>query len=111
MVKNCTFVPMELRRLFKYLGAYSGRMNFTILISIINKIVDMMPPIMIGWLIDSVNGNTPGWIAAYFNISTPLSIGLFFGFLIVIVFSVESFTEWLMKLGFMRLAQRVHSAD
>jgi ATP-binding cassette subfamily B protein len=98
---------MELRRLFKYLGAYSRKINFTILTSIINKIVDLMPPIMVGWLIDSVSGNTPRWIAEYFNISTPLSIAMFFGFLIIIIFGVESFTEWLLKLGFMRLAQRV----
>lgn len=98
---------MELRRLFKYLSAYSRKINFVIFTSITNKIVDLMPPIMIGWLIDSVNGNTPKWIAEYFNVSTPFSIALFFGLLIIIVFGIESFTEWLMKLGFMRLAQRV----
>lgn len=67
----------------------------------------MMPPIMVGWLIDSVSGNTPTWIAEYFNISTPFSVAIFFGLLIIIIFGIESFTEWLMKLGFMRLAQRV----
>lgn len=98
---------MELQRLFKYLGAYSGKMNFAISASVINKILDLMPPIMVGWLIDSVNGNTPKWIETYFDVSTPFSIALFFGVLIIIVFGVESFTEWLFKLGFMRLAQRV----
>ncbi len=98
---------MELRRLFKYLGAYSGKMNFAISASVTNKIFDLMPPIMVGWLIDSVSGNTPQWIETNFNVSTPFSIALFFGILIIIVFGVESFTEWLLKLGFMRLAQRV----
>ncbi len=98
---------MELQRLFKYLGAYSGKMNFAISASVTNKILDLMPPIMIGWLVDSISGNTPKWIAEYFNLTTPLSIAIFFGVLIIVIFGVESFMEWLYKLGFMRLAQRV----
>ena len=96
-----------MRRLFKYLGNYSGRLNFAIASSVINKILDLMPPIMIGWLIDSVSGNTPTWIANTFGISEPVGIGVFFAVLIVLIFGVESFFEWLLKLNFMRLAQRV----
>lgn len=96
-----------MRRLFQYLGNYSGQLNFAIASSVINKILDLMPPIMIGWLIDSVSGNTPAWIATTFGISEPVGIGVFFAVLIVIIFGVESFFEWLFKLNFMRLAQRV----
>ncbi len=96
-----------MRRLFQYLGNYSGQLNFAIASSVINKILDLMPPIMIGWLIDSVSGNTPAWIATTFGISEPIGIGVFFAVLIVIIFGVESFFEWLFKLNFMRLAQRV----
>jgi ATP-binding cassette subfamily B protein len=94
-------------RLFQYLGLYSKQMNFAVGASVVNKILDLMPPIIVGWLIDSVNGNTPAWIADFFGINDVLGIALFFGVLIVIIFGVESFTEWLLKLGFMRLAQRV----
>jgi len=96
-----------MRSLFQYLGNYSGQLNFAIASSVINKILDLMPPIMIGWLIDSVSGNTPAWIATTFGISEPIGIGVFFAVLIVIIFGVESFFEWLFKLNFMRLAQRV----
>ena len=96
-----------MRRLFQYLGNYSGQLNFAIASSVINKILDLMPPIMIGWLIDSVSGNTPAWIATTFGISEPIGIGVFFAILIVIIFGIESFFEWLFKLNFMRLAQRV----
>jgi ATP-binding cassette subfamily B protein len=82
-------------------------MNFAVGASVVNKILDLMPPIIVGWLIDSVNGNTPAWIADFFGINDVLGIALFFGVLIVIIFGIESFTEWLLKLGFMRLAQRV----
>lgn len=94
-------------RLFQYLGLYSKQMNFAVGASVVNKILDLMPPIIVGWLIDSVNGNTPAWIADFFGINDVLGIALFFGVLIVIIFGIESFTEWLLKLGFMRLAQRV----
>jgi ATP-binding cassette subfamily B protein len=97
--------PMN--RLFKYLGAYSKQMNFAISSSVINKILDLMPPIMVGWLIDTVSGNVPAWLAETFGVTEPVGIGMFFAILIVVIFSVESFTEWLFKLGFMRLAQRV----
>lgn len=97
--------PMS--RLFQYLGLYSKQMNFAVGASVVNKILDLMPPIMVGWLIDSVNGNTPAWLADFFGIHDVLGIALFFGILIIVVFGIESFTEWLLKLGFMRLAQRV----
>lgn len=94
-------------RLFQYLNPYSKQINFSISASVANKILDLMPPIMVGWLIDTVSGNTPVWIAETFNISTFSGVAWFFGILIVLIFGLESFTEWLFKLGFMRLAQRV----
>lgn len=105
---NKNYEPKQpMRRLFQYLGKYSGQLNFAIASSVTNKILDLMPPIMVGWLIDSVSGNTPAWISDTFGISEPFGIGVFFAVLIVLIFGIESFSEWLFKLNFMRLAQRV----
>jgi ATP-binding cassette subfamily B protein len=105
---NNNYEPKQpMRRLFQYLGNYSGQMNFAIASSVVNKILDLMPPIMVGWLIDTVSGNTPAWIAKTFGVSEPIGIGVFFAILIVLIFGIESFSEWLFKLNFMRLAQRV----
>ena len=90
-------------RLFRYLTHYRRKFTLTVGYSIINKILDMMPPILTAWLLDSLMGQGPSWLMPGDNWSHALQIAL----LIVAIFLGESFFEWLYQLGFRILAQQV----
>ncbi|MCH2044698.1 MAG: hypothetical protein MK212_11320, partial [Saprospiraceae bacterium] len=97
----------SMRRLFQYMRPFSRRLYTSITFSAINKVVDLMPPLMIGWAVDAAAGNTPLWIQNTFGVSQPMSIATFFAGLIVVVFLFESLFEWLFSYGFKTLAQDV----
>ncbi len=94
-------------RLLRYLDNYRKNVLFASSSSIANQVFDLMPPFLTAWMIDSVSGNVPPWIARYTGLSDPWSIVVFIAILTVIIFGLESFFEWLLQRGFMRLAQRV----
>ncbi|MEO1715208.1 MAG: ABC transporter transmembrane domain-containing protein, partial [Bacteroidota bacterium] len=96
-----------MRRLFRYLGNYRKSVRFAVSTSIINKILDLMPPFLTAWLIDSVSGNVPGWIPQWTGLVDPWPVVVFVMILTAAIFLGESFFEWLFKRTFMRLAQRV----
>ncbi len=100
-------ISSPMRRLFRYLGRYRSQLWFASSSSITNKLLDLMPPFLTAWIIDSVSGNTPAWIARWTGLSDTWSIIIFLTILIFVIFLLESFTEWLFKGAFMRLAQRV----
>jgi len=97
--------PMS--RLFRYLKPYYRALTFASASSITNKIFDLMPPIMVGWIIDTVSRNPPQWIQTLIGTSDSWTIAIFCSLLIIIIFGVESFFEWVYQLSFMKLAQRV----
>jgi ATP-binding cassette subfamily B protein len=93
-----------IHRLFSYLGPMRARLSVAVGFSIANKVLDLAPPILVAWLIDSVTGNPPGWM---------LSIGLrellpqvgFVAALTVVIFGLESLSQWRYAFGFMTIAQ------
>lgn len=110
--KSKTILQMQeiqhpMLRLFRYLKSYYKSLSFSVFSSITNKILDLMPPLMVGWLIDTVSGNTPQWLATMFGISEVWGAAIFFSGLIVVIFGLESLFEWMYKYGFMTLAQKV----
>lgn len=66
-----------------------------------------MPPILVGWVIDSVRGEAPAWMKSMTGLEEPMNLAIFLAVLAVVIFGVESLFEWMYKKGFMRLAQRV----
>lgn len=96
-----------MRRLFKYMRPFRGHFYFSIISSILNKVIDLMPPLIIGWAVDAASLDTPGWISSTFELSTISSIALFFAGFIVVAFVFESLFEWMFSYGFMTLAQKV----
>lgn len=65
-----------------------------------------MPPLLVGWLVDIVSGNTPSWISPYTN-NDPWRGAVFIGIAVFVIFFFESLTEWLFSKGFLTLAQDV----
>ncbi len=99
------FNPMN--RLFLFLKKYRKSLLGASSASIINKLFDLMPPVLTAWFIDVVSGNIPSWISKGIGITEVPSIIIFLLLLTIFIFFGESFFEWLFKRGFMRLAQRV----
>ncbi len=100
-----TSSPM--RRLLHYLRPYNGSLYSASVWSILNKVADLMPPLLVGWVIDSVRGEAPSWITYLAGTDDNWSLAILLAILAVLIFGFESFFEWLFQRGFMRLAQRV----
>jgi len=96
-----------MRRLFRYLRRYRRALSFSSLASITNKILDLMPPLLVGWIIDNLTGHPPGWLSAWFGVDSLWGGALFLSLAIIVIFGFESFFEWLYQIGFKTLAQRV----
>ncbi len=96
-----------MRSLFRYLMSYRGQLLFASGSSVANKILDLMPPLLVGWVVDSLRGAPPRWIASLAGTSDPWSMAMVLAGLSVGIFFFESFFQWLYQLGFMRLAQTV----
>ncbi len=94
-------------RLFRYLKKFRSDIIFATNSSITNKVLDLMPPLLVGWIIDTVSGNTPLWIIKVLGNADAWTNATFIAFLVVLIFGLESFFEWLYKRSFMRLAQKV----
>jgi ATP-binding cassette subfamily B protein len=94
-------------RLFLYLRAYRGRLAWACGSSVLNKILDLMPPLLVGWVIDSLRGSPPGWIARLAGTSDPWSMAVVLSGLSVAIFFFESLFQWFYQAAFMGLAQLV----
>ncbi|HBL31565.1 MAG TPA: ATPase [Acidobacteria bacterium] len=105
-----THLPLAgrpMRRLFRYLQTYRGAFLFACGSSITNKILDLMPPLLVGWVIDSLRGAPPGWISRLAGTRDPWSLAVVLAGLSVVIFFFESLFEWLYQSAFRDLAQTV----
>jgi len=101
------FAEQPMKQLFNYLLPYKTHFLSASLASITNKVLDLMPPILVGWVIDSVSRNPPSWIAAVVGTQDAWTLAAFLAMLGVVIFGLESLFQWLYQRGFMSLAQRV----
>ena len=93
-----------LHRLLQYARPYQKTIGLATLYSILNKVFDLAPPVLIGWAVDVViNPNTSflvNWgIQGAFNQLLVLSI------LSLIIWSLESLFEYAYKILWRNLAQ------
>ncbi|MBK8205227.1 MAG: ABC transporter ATP-binding protein [Planctomycetes bacterium] len=98
--------PRPMWRLFSYLGPMRGRLTASISSSVTNKVLDLAPPIIVAWLIDSVTGNAPAFMA-WFGLSEMFAQIVFLAVLTVIIFGLESLSQWGYSYGFMTIAQNM----
>lgn len=92
-------------RVFKYLAPWRKRLGVGMGSSVLNKILDLAPPLLVAWLIDSVTGNTPEWISSGLGIGTTMGQVVFLAILTIVIFGGESFFQWGYKYSFLTLAQ------
>ena len=93
-------------RLFQYLRQFWRALALTSLASILNKILDLMPPLLVAWIIDTVRREPPEWIQNVVGSQDPFTLAAFLAVLGVGIFFLESFFQWLYQFGFMTLAQK-----
>ena len=91
-------------RLFSYLRPMRGRLSASVGFSVVNKVFDLAPPILVAWLIDSVTGNAPAWMSG-FGLTEMFPQIVFVAILTVLIFGVESLSQWGYAYGFMTIAQ------
>ena len=73
-----------MRRLFQYLAHYKAKLWFAISSSVLNKIFDLMPPILTGWMIDTASGKAPAWISSVAGTTDLWSMIIFLTILMVL---------------------------
>ena len=95
-----------IKRLFIFMGAFSTRLYLSSCASVLNKILDLMPPLLVAWVIDSVSGNPPSWIAGRVTEGDTWGIAILLSGLAVLIFALESLFQWAYSYGFMTLAQK-----
>lgn len=100
--------PLQpMRQLWRYVQNRSLFFAYACSSSVLNKVLDLMPPLLVGWVIDSVSGRPPGWITALLGPTTPWGMAIFLSVLGVLIFALESLFEWMYQRAFMTLAQDV----
>lgn len=75
--------------------------------SVLNRVFDMMPPVLTGWIIDSVSGNPPWVLTASVGVLSPLASAMVLSGLAVFIFGLESVFQWGYHWSFATLAQRL----
>ncbi|MEL0219089.1 MAG: ABC transporter ATP-binding protein [bacterium] len=99
--------PHPMISLLYYILPHRGWFSWACFNSILNKVLDLMPPVLVGWVIDSVRREPPEWIANVVGTTDPWPLAVFLAVLGVVIFGFESLFEWAYQYGFMNLAQRV----
>lgn len=99
--------PKAMHQLFQYVQRRALLFWFASGTSVLNKVLDLMPPLLVGWVIDSVSGTPPGWMGWIPGLDTPLSMAVFLSLLGVGIFAFESIFEWMYQRSFLTLAQEV----
>ncbi|MGE0173712.1 MAG: ABC transporter ATP-binding protein [Oligoflexales bacterium] len=98
--------PKPLTRLFDYLKSYNQILYSSIFYSFVNKGLDLAPPVLVGWAIDTVTHQPPKFMQFLAGDSWVIA-GLVLGLLGFVIFGVESFFQWLYTIGFAKLSQEM----
>ncbi len=95
-----------LRRLLHHLRPHRTTLVLAGLSSVLNKLFDLAPPVLIGLAVDVVSRQSSSWLAGWGLVSVPSQLGvlalLSFG-----IWSAESLFEYLQRLLWRTLGQRV----
>jgi len=95
-----------LRRLWEYAESHRGHVITAALWSVLNKAMDIAPPVLIGMAVDIVV-NKEGAFLAGFGFATARSQLVVLTVLTMLVFSLESLFEYLLGVAWRNLAQTI----
>jgi len=106
VTKNPTISKSPLRRLFEYADRYRLQIWQASICSILNKIFDLAPPVLIGAAVDVVVNEQDSFIARWGieNVQTQLIV---LSIISGIIWGLESLFEYIYKLLWRNLAQTI----
>ncbi len=95
-----------LRRLFRHCRHHRGQLSLAIACSVLNKLFDLAPPLLIGVAIDVVVKEEDSWLAE-FGIRDLMDQLVALAVVTVIIWGLESVFEYAYKVLWRNLAQRI----
>ncbi len=101
-----TPTPSALRRLFRYASGYRRRIYTATTFSILNKVFDILPPLLIGLGVDTVVEREESFIARFGPDDIMGQLWLLAG-LTALVWVLESVFEYFLKVYWRNLAQDI----
>ncbi len=93
-----------LMRLLRYASGYRKRIRLATLCSVLNKLFDIMPEILIGMAIDVVVRQEQSFLADW-GILEPFNQMLFLGVLTIVVWAFESLFQFFLQVLWRNLSQ------
>lgn len=96
-----------LARLWAYEGNHHGRVRRAVLWTVLNKIFDVAPEILIGMAVDVVVSGNDSLVGQWFGVEGRERQLVLLAAVNFLIWLLESFTEWLSSLEWRRLSQTV----
>ncbi len=106
MIKNSENQIKTLLRLYAYASDYKLKIISAVCFSILNKVFDLFPPLLIGLAVDTIVKKDQSFLASYGDY-TQFDQLLIIAFFTVIVWLLESLFEFLFAVQWKQLAQRI----
>lgn len=107
---NAPLHPLHpLRRLMRHAGQWRGQVWRACAYSVLNKVFDVLPEVLIGIAVDVVVHRQDSFLAGL-GLTDPVHQLLLLTALTVLVWSLESLTEYLLALNWRNLAQNLQHA-
>jgi len=94
-----------LRRILRYASGYRQRLILATFYSILNKVLDLAPPLLIGLAVDTVVDPTNSLLSSYAGIESSINQLWVIAALTFLIWGGESVTEYLFKIYWRNLAQ------
>ena len=96
---------LPLLRLWRYAGRHRPRIVWATTFSVLNKLFDLAPPLLIGIAVDVVVERQESILSRIFGINAPISQLWVLAGLTLFVWGMESLTEYIAQLQWRNLAQ------
>ncbi|MCP4444841.1 MAG: ABC transporter ATP-binding protein [Myxococcales bacterium] len=94
-----------LRRIIGYAAGYRQRLILATLYSVLNKVLDLAPPLLIGLAVDTVVAPETSLLSTYLGMESSSSQLWLIAGLTLVIWGGESATEYLFKICWRNLAQ------
>lgn len=97
----------QLVRLFKYADGFRGRIYKASIFSILNKVFDLAPPVLIGLAVDTVVKGEGSWIGTGLGVSDKFNQLVIVAVATIVIWMLESYFEYLFAVEWRKLAQDI----
>lgn len=97
----------QLVRLFKYADGFRGRIYKASTFSILNKVFDLAPPVLIGLAVDTVVKGEGSWIGTGLGITDKFNQLIAVAVATIVIWMLESYFEYLFAVEWRKLAQDI----